>query len=373
METLSGAGNRLPLALRQAGSKLRSNPKRWLVTGSAGFIGSHLVEALLRLGQSVVSIDNFETGHRSNLEAVRAAVGDAVWRQHEFIEADIADADACRRVCEGAHVVLHQAALGSVPRSISEPLRAHEVNTTGFLNILVAARDARVERFVYASSSAVYGDAPALPKVEGQTGHPLSPYALTKCVDEMYADVFARCFGMASIGLRYFNVFGPRQDPNGPYAAVVPRWVEAMLQGKPIVIYGDGETTRDFCYIANVVQANLLAATSDNPQAIGQVYNVAVGGRMSLNGLYGLLRSLILERHAGCSIRDPIYESFRPGDIRDSQADIGRACSLLGYDPTHDVRTGLRETLPAYEASIREPGGARRGKAKRANGLPPSE
>ena len=340
-----------------------------MVTGSAGFIGSHLVEVLLRLGQQVVSLDNFETGHRSNLEAVRAAVGDTAWRRHGFLDADIADLDSCRRACEGAQIVLHQAALGSVPRSISDPLRAHAVNTTGLLNMLVAARDAGVERFVYASSSATYGDAPELPKVEDRVGRPLSPYALTKCVDEMYADVFARCYGMASIGLRYFNVFGPRQDPNGPYAAVIPRWVEAMLQGRAIVIYGDGETTRDFCYIANVVQANLLAGVSENPQAIGQVYNVAVGGRMSLNALYSLLRSLVLERHAGANIRDPIYEPFRPGDIRDSQADIGKARALLGYEPTHDVRTGLQETLPSYEAWVRQTSAARRGDVARANDL----
>jgi UDP-N-acetylglucosamine 4-epimerase len=357
------------VAARQAISTLRANPRRWLVTGSAGFIGSHLIEALLGLGQRVVSLDNFETGHRSNLEAVRAAVGDAAWRNHEFVEADIGDVDLCRRACAGVHIVLHQAALGSVPRSISDPLRAHAINTTGFLNVLVAAREAGVHRFVYASSSATYGDAPALPKVEDQVGHPLSPYALTKCINEMYADVFARCYGVASIGLRYFNVFGPRQDPNGPYAAVIPRWVEAMLQGKPIVIYGDGETTRDFCYIANVVQANLLAATSDNPQAIGQVYNVAVGGRMSLNALYALLRSSILERHVGANIPAAVYESFRQGDIRDSQADIGKARGLLGYEPTHSVRAGLRETLPAYEAWIRQTSAARRAGVAHANGL----
>jgi UDP-N-acetylglucosamine 4-epimerase len=366
VETLSSGTSPVQAATGQVFSKLRTNPRRWLVTGSAGFIGSHLVEALLRLGQRVVSIDNFETGHRSNLEAVRAAVGDTAWRHHEFVEADICDPDLCRGACEGADIVLHQAALGSVPRSISEPLRAHAVNATGFLNMIIAARDARVDRFVYASSSATYGDAPALPKAEEQVGHPLSPYALTKCIDEMYADVFARCYGMASIGLRYFNVFGPRQDPNGPYAAVIPRWVEAMLQDKPIVIYGDGETTRDFCYIANVVQANLLAATSDSPEAIGQVYNVAVGGRMSLNTLYALLRSLILERHAGANIRAAVHESFRPGDIRDSQADIGKARRLLGYEPTHDVRTGLRETLPAYEEWIRQASGARRGYVEHA-------
>src|ERR1700694_4442601 len=266
---------REPIALRAAISQLRPKPLRWLVTGSAGFIGAHLVEALLRLGQHVVSVDNFETGHRHNLEEVRVAVGEERWRRHEFLEADIVDPGACRRACQAVNIVLHQAALGSVPRSISDPLRTHATNATGFLNMLVAARDAPVRRFGYAKTSSPYDDAPDLPKVEHQIGRPFSPYALTKYVDEIYADVFARCYGTASIGLRYFNVFGPRQDPEGAYAAVIPRWAEAMLHGKPIVIYGDGETTRDFCYIANVVQANLLVATSADPEILGQVYNVA--------------------------------------------------------------------------------------------------
>src|SRR5205814_1973247 len=270
---------REPIALRAAVAQLRAKPLRWLVTGSAGFIGSHLVEALLRLEQYVVSVDNFETGHRQNLEDLRAAVGEEAWRRHEFLEADIVDPHACRRACEAVNIVLHQAALGSVPRSISDPLRTHAANATGFLNMLVAARDAHVSRFVYASSSATYGDSPELPKIEGQIGRPLSPYALTKYVDEIYAEVFGRCYGTASVGLRYFNVFGPRQDPEGAYAAVIPKWIAGLLRREPIQIYGDGETSRDFCFIENVVQANLLAATTKPPEAINQTYNIALGER----------------------------------------------------------------------------------------------
>jgi len=344
---------REPIAMRAALTQLRTKPLRWLVTGSAGFIGSHLLEALLRLGQDVVSIDNFETGQRHNLDEVRHAVGDAQWRRHEFLDADIVEPDACRRACQAENIVLHQAALGSVPRSISDPLRTHAANATGFLNMLVAARDAGVSRFVYAASSSTYGDAPELPKVEERIGRPLSPYAVTKYVDEIYADVFGRCYGTASIGLRYFNVFGARQDPEGAYAAVIPRWAEAMLDGRPIVIYGDGATTRDFCYIANVVQANLLAATSRDPDVVGQVYNIAAGGRMSLDALFATLRDLVLERHPDLVVPAPVYEGFRPGDIRHSQADIGKARRLLGYDPTYDVGSGLREALPWYEARLR--------------------
>jgi UDP-N-acetylglucosamine 4-epimerase len=339
-------------ALRAAKERLRAKPMRWLVTGSAGFIGSHLVEALLRLGQQVTSIDNFETGHRHNLEEVRTAVGEDMWRAHEFLEADIVDPAACRRACREVDIVLHQAALGSVPRSIGDPLRTHASNATGFLNVLIAARDARVSGFVYASSSSVYGDAPELPKIEDRMGGPLSPYALTKYVDELYADVFGRCYGTAAIGLRYFNVFGPRQDPEGAYAAVIPRWVEAMLHGRPVVIYGDGETTRDFCYIANVVQANLLAATCGDREALGQVYNIAAGGRMSLNTLYASLRDLIRKRCPGLDVPAPVYEPFRSGDIRHSQADVTKARRLLEYDPTYDVRAGLDEALPWYEGRL---------------------
>jgi UDP-N-acetylglucosamine 4-epimerase len=347
------------MGFEAASADLRSHPLRWLVTGSAGFIGSHLVETLLRLGQRVVSLDNFETGYRENLEEVHAAVGDAAWRRHEFIEGDIVDPEVCRRACRDVNFVLHEAALGSVPRSITDPMRAHAANATGFLNMLLAARDAGVERFVYASSSSTYGDAPELPKVEERIGRPLSPYAATKYFDEIYADVFGRCYGMGTVGLRYFNVFGPRQDPQGAYAAVIPRWVEAMLERRPIVIYGDGETTRDFCYVANVVQANLLAATVSDPKAVGQIYNVALGGRLSLNDLFHALRRLLENRHPELSIQAPVYEEFRPGDIRHSQADIGKARRLLDYHPVQSVDAGLEEALPWYEARARRAAGSR--------------
>src|SRR6188508_2591656 len=244
---------------------LRASPRSWLVTGSAGFIGSHLVEALLKLGQQVVSLDNFATGHRRNLDEVQRSVGPERWSRHRFLEADIVDLAACRRACEGVSIVLHQAALGSVPRSIEDPLRTHAANATGFLNLLCAARDAGAARFVYAASSSTYGDHPGLPKVEDIIGRPLSPYAVTKYLDELYADVFGRCYGTSTVGLRYFNVFGPRQDPEGAYAAVIPKWVAALLRDETVFINGDGETARDFCYIENVVQANLLAGTSTNP------------------------------------------------------------------------------------------------------------
>jgi UDP-N-acetylglucosamine 4-epimerase len=330
--------------------KLRESPRRWLVTGSAGFIGSHLLEALLRLEQHVVSLDNFATGHRRNLDEVRSIVGPDLWQLHTFHEADIVDPIQCAEACRGVDVVLHEAALGSVPRSIEDPLRTHAANATGFLNMLVAARNAGVTRFVYAASSSTYGDHPALPKVEDSIGHPLSPYAVTKLVDEMYADVFNRCYGMATIGLRYFNVFGSRQDPEGAYAAVIPRWVDAMLSGTPVVIHGDGETTRDFCHVANVVQANLLAAVAALPETRAEVFNVAVGGRISLNDLAQVLSELLEERYPGLHVPPTVYADFRAGDIRHSQADIAKARRLLGYDPIHDIRSGLREALPWYEA-----------------------
>src|SRR5687768_12823017 len=267
--------------------------KTWLVTGSAGFIGSHLVEHLLRAGQNVVSLDNFATGHRANLREVEEAVGPEAWRRHRFIEASIVDSDACRAACRGVDIVLHQAALGSVPHSIADPVATHQTNVTGFVNMLIAARDAKVRRFVYASSSSAYGDDEALPKVEHATGAPLSPYAASKVANELYAEAFARCYGMHTVGMRYFNVFGPRQDPEGAYAAVIPRWIRALLTGDPVEVNGDGETTRDFCYIANVVQANLLAALTDDPRALNQVYNIAVGESTTLSELLDILRSLL--------------------------------------------------------------------------------
>ena len=318
----------------------------WLVTGSAGFIGSHLVEHLLRAGQAVVSLDNFATGHRANLREVEQAVGPEAWRRHRFIEASIVDPDACREACRGVNIVLHQAALGSVPRSIADPVPTHQTNVTGFINMLVAARDAEVQRFVYASSSSIYGDDVTLPKIEGKTGEPLSPYAASKQANELYADVFARCYGMQMVGMRYFNVFGPRQDPEGAYAAVIPRWIRAMLTGETVEVNGDGETSRDFCYIANVVQANLLAALTNDPKAVNEVYNIAVGENTSLNRLLEILASLL-----GVEPKTA-KRPFRPGDVRHSLADIGKARSLLGYEPTHDVRAGLREAVGWYVKNI---------------------
>jgi len=337
----------LPAPVR---ARLAGRRRRWLVTGSAGFIGSHLLETLLRYDQEVVSLDNFSTGHRSNLEEVRRGVGDKAWHRHAFMEYDITDVNACRRACQGIDIVLHQAALGSVPRSIEDPAATHASNVTGALNLLAAARDAGVKRFVYAGSSATYGDHPGLPKVEEAIGRPLSPYAVSKYVNELYAQVFGQCYGLETVGLRYFNVFGSRQDPQGAYAAVIPRWAAAMLTGTPVIIYGDGETTRDFCYVANIVQANMLAATTEDRAALGEVFNIAVGGRMSLNELYNALRELLRESHPGLNIPPAIHEAFRPGDIRHSQADIAKARRLLGYQPTHDTRSGLREALPWYEA-----------------------
>jgi UDP-N-acetylglucosamine 4-epimerase len=342
-------GNPAPSAFAVATESLRSSPLRWLVTGGAGFIGSHLVESLLRLEQHVVTLDNLATGYRANLDEVEAAVGSGMWRRHRFIEGDIVDLQVCRDACRNVDVVLHEAALGSVPRSIENPLATHAANATGFLNLLVAARDAGVKRVIYAASSSTYGDHPGLPKVEDEIGRPLSPYAATKYLNELYADVFDQCYAMTTVGLRYFNVFGPRQDPEGAYAAVIPRWAAAMLHGAPITVFGDGETTRDFCYVANVVQANLLAATSANAAAVRQVYNVAVGGRMSLNELYAILRDLTIARHPEARVAPPVHENFRAGDVRHSQASIDKAKRLLGYEPTHDVRTGLAESLSWYD------------------------
>jgi UDP-N-acetylglucosamine 4-epimerase len=329
-------------------SALRENPRRWLVTGSAGFIGSHLLESLLQLGQHVISIDNFSTGHLRNLQEAREVVGEAAWARHQFIEGDIVDPLTCAQACAGVDVVLHQAALGSVPRSIADPLRSHASNATGFLNMLVAAKDAGVRRFVYAASSSTYGDHPALPKVEDTIGRPLSPYAVTKYLNELYADVFARCYGMETIGLRYFNVFGARQDPDGPYAAVIPRWARAMLAGAACIINGDGETSRDFCYIANAVQANLRAALVQDVSAVNQVYNVAVGDRTTLNDLHGWLRAAMLSQRPDLVIAPARHADFRAGDVRHSQADVGKAQRLLGYAPTHDLSAGLLEAVGWY-------------------------
>ncbi|WBS03214.1 SDR family oxidoreductase [Pseudoduganella sp. SL102] len=327
---------------------LRSQPYRWLVTGAAGFIGSNLVEALLKLGQRVTGLDNFSTGHQHNLDQVREAVGEQAWAAFHFIEGDICNADTCVRACDGIDFVLHEAALGSVTRSIENPQRTHDVNVTGFVNMLVAARDARVKRFVYAASSSTYGDHPGLPKVEDRIGKPLSPYAVTKYVNELYAEVFARCYGIEAIGLRYFNVFGRRQDPQGAYAAVIPQWVAAMIGNLPVFINGDGETSRDFCFIDNVVQANLLAALATAPEAASTVCNVALNQRTSLNELYHMMRELLQERFPHLREAQPQYKNFRAGDVRHSQADITRAREFLGYAPTHDIAAGLREAMDWY-------------------------
>lgn len=326
---------------------LPTSPRTWLVTGAAGFIGSHLVETLLSLEQTVVGLDNFATGHRHNLQAVQAALGPEQWARFRFMEGDIRDAATCATACHGAQIVLHQAALGSVPRSIADPITTNAANVTGFLNMLVAARDAGVQRFVYAASSSTYGDHPALPKVEHTIGRPLSPYAVTKLVNELYAEVFARTYGLHSIGLRYFNVFGPRQDPQGAYAAVIPRWASALVRGEPVRVNGDGETSRDFCFVANAVQANLLAGTTTNPAALDQVYNVAVGERTSLNTLFALLKAALGDAVKGDP--QPLHQDFRAGDVRHSLADISKARELMGYAPSHDVRAGLEVAARWYE------------------------
>jgi UDP-N-acetylglucosamine 4-epimerase len=323
----------------------------WLVTGAAGFIGSNLVEALLRLGQQVTGLDNFATGHRYNFALVRAAVGEDAWTRFAFVEADIRNEAECARACAGVDFVLHQAALGSVSRSIDDPLTTNATNVTGFLNMLVAARDAKVKRFVYAASSSTYGDHPDLPKVEERIGNPLSPYAVTKYVNELYANVFGRTYGMESIGLRYFNVFGPRQDPNGAYAAVIPQWVAALIRNETLRINGDGETSRDFCYIDNVVQANLLSALASS-EAANQVFNIAVNERTSLNQLYGMMRDLLRARFPHLETHQPQYVDFRRGDVRHSQADISKAAALLGYQPTHRIGEGLQQAMAWYVANL---------------------
>ena len=327
--------------------RLIAQPRTWLVTGVAGFIGSNLLETLLKLDQRVVGLDNFATGRQRNLREVQGAVHPRQWGNFSFLEGDIRNPDDCRRACEGVEHVLHQAALGSVPRSLAEPLTTNAVNVTGFLNMLDAARQAQVKSFVYAASSSIYGDHPRLPKVEDVIGKPLSPYAVTKYVNELYAEVYHRCYGFSTIGLRYFNVFGKRQDPHGAYAAVIPRWTTSLLRGEPVLINGDGETSRDFCYVINAVQTNLLAATTEDPAAKDQIYNVAVGARTTLNALFALL----CKNLGACGVSpdsQPIYCDFRAGDVRHSLADIGKARTLLGYAPTYTVALGLAEAVQWY-------------------------
>ncbi len=328
--------------------RLKGAPRTWLVTGVAGFIGSNLLERLLELGQVVVGLDNFSTGHPANLALVRERVAPAAWERFTFYENDIRDLAACRKACAGVDIVLHEAAIGSVPWSIEDPITCHQSNVDGFLNMLVAARDAKVQRMVYASSSAVYGDDQGLPKVEARTGQPLSPYALHKAVNEGYAAVFGLTYGFKPIGLRYFNVFGPRQDPNGPYAAVMPKWIAALVDRETCVIHGDGETTRDFCYIANVVQANLLAGTAPEA-ALGDVFNVGNGGATTLTELYWLILDRLVAAQ-GLERKDPVYTEARPGDIRHSAADVAKITQALGYAPTHSVAQGLDELVPWFAA-----------------------
>jgi UDP-N-acetylglucosamine 4-epimerase len=332
---------------------LQAREEAWLVTGAAGFIGSNIVETLLKHGQRVVGLDNFANGHRANLKDIEAQVGPAAWGRFRFIEGDIRDLETCRQACRGAVRVLHQAALGSVPRSINDPIATHQANVDGFLNLLVAAKDEGIRHFVFASSSSVYGDDPGLPKIEETVGCPLSPYALTKAIDEQYARIFAHTYGFRSIGLRYFNVFGRRQSPEGPYAAVMPKWIAALLKGDPCFIDGDGETSRDFCYVANAVQANILAATATREESWNQIYNVSFGGRTTLVELFDMIR-LRLDRHQpGIADAKPTFRAFREGDIRHSLASTGKAARLLGYEPAYSVAQGLDEATAWYASQFK--------------------
>lgn len=326
--------------------ELLESPKTWLITGVAGFIGSNLLEKLLLLNQHVVGLDNFATGHQHNLDEVQGLVTEAQWDRFQFIEGDICDFVTCQQAVQGVDYVLHQAALGSVPRSINDPITTNAANITGFLNMLTAAKDEKVKSFTYAASSSTYGDHPALPKVEENIGNPLSPYAVTKYVNELYAGVFARTYGFKSIGLRYFNVFGKRQDPNGAYAAVIPKWTAAMIKGDDIFINGDGETSRDFCYIENTVQINILAATAKD-EAKDEVYNVAVGDRTTLNDLFYAIKSSLNKNDITVNAY-PIYREFRTGDVRHSQANINKSKNNLGYDPEYRIAEGISYTTFWY-------------------------
>ncbi len=331
---------------------LKATPRTWLVTGVAGFIGSNLLEALLQTDQTVVGLDNFATGSQANLDDVKSSVDPKRWGRFTFIQGDIRNLVDCHRACEGVEYVLHEAALGSVPRSIEDPIATNQANIDGFLNMLVASRDKKVKRFVYAASSSTYGDHPDLPKREDKIGQPLSPYAVTKLVNELYAKVFGNTYGLQTIGLRYFNVFGRRQSPHGPYAAVIPLWISSLLRKQAVSINGDGETSRDFCYVENVVQMNLLAATAAEQTTVGQVYNVAFGGRTTLNQLHEKLRTALALHDSEIGKLKPIYLPFRAGDVRHSQADIAKAAGLLGYAPQFDVDRGLDEALDWYRAHL---------------------
>jgi UDP-N-acetylglucosamine 4-epimerase len=332
-------------------TELRAKPRTWLVTGAAGFIGSNLVQELLGLDQQVVGLDNFSTGYQANLDEAQAA-NDGTKGSFRFIEGDIRDLEACRAAAVGVDFVLHQAALASVPRSIADPVSSTQVNVDGFLNVLIGARDASAKRVVYASSSSVYGDARTIPQVEDNTGQVMSPYAATKAANEMFAKVFQRTYGLETVGLRYFNVFGRRQDPEGAYAAVIPRWTAKLLKGIPCEIFGNGETSRDFCYIANAVQANILGATEPSTEASAQAYNVACGDETSLNALFAMIRENLALMHPMVAESEPTHSPERQGDIRRSLADIGKARRLLGYAPTHNAASGMKETLQWYAAQL---------------------
>lgn len=330
----------------QIQKELLLEPKTWLITGVAGFIGSNLLEQLLKLNQNVVGLDNFATGHQHNLDEVRNLVSESQWNNFNFIEGDIRHSETCQRAVEGVDFVLHQAALGSVPRSINDPITTNATNIDGFLNMLDAAKKENVKSFTYAASSSTYGDHPGLPKVEDRIGNPLSPYAVTKYVNELYASVYARTYGFKCIGLRYFNVFGQRQDPQGAYAAVIPKWTAAMIENEEIFINGDGETSRDFCFIENTVQMNILAATAPD-EAKDEVYNVAVGDRTTLNTLFDSLKDTLAENDVKY-IEEPTYRDFRAGDVRHSQADISKAKSKLGYQPQFNIQQGIKKAMPWY-------------------------
>ena len=338
-------------AYQKVKETLAQAPKIWLITGVAGFIGSNLLETLLLLDQKVVGLDNFATGFQHNLDEVQSLVSDAQWQNFTFIEGDIRKLEDCQAACVGIDYVLHQAALGSVPRSIADPINTNDTNISGFLNMLVATRDAKVTSFTYAASSSTYGDHPALPKVEANIGNPLSPYAVTKYVNELYADVFARTYGLNTIGLRYFNIFGKRQTPDGAYAAVIPKWTAAMIAGNYVYINGDGDTSRDFNFIENAVQANILAATATE-KSKNQVYNVAVGGRTTLNTLFAALKDNLVLNGVNYT-QDPVYRDFREGDVRHSQADISKIQNALSYAPQFDIIQGIEKAMPWYVRSLR--------------------
>lgn len=333
-------------------SYLKKNQHTWLITGVAGFIGSNLLEALLKLNQKVVGFDNFDTGYQHN---INEAISDAaislkstqaeVSKNFKFINGDIRILNDCINACKKIEYVLHHAAIGSVPRSIQDPIYTNKANIDGFLNMLVSANEAKVKMFVYAASSSTYGDSKELPKIEDRIGKPISPYAVTKLVNELYADVFNSVYGFNSIGLRYFNIFGKRQDPNGAYAAVIPQWINRILNNQSIYINGNGKNSRDFCYVENVIQINILSALSENKNSHNEVYNVAFNDRTSLNRLHDLINSELLKKLPNLDSNKPIYREPRAGDIMHSLADISKAEKMLNYKPEYNIEHGLNLTI----------------------------